>query len=351
MIYFIRSNGDLRKYILDSNSIITKSYPTNSYIDKRKTAKKKINIIPICLKLLTVLFLGLSCFFLECLFKKENIQISVPKFNKDHLRTLAEKESENINKLEYTKDSSSTITNSYPINSHINKGKTDKMNSNTTLIYLKLFTVLFLGFSYFFLERLLKKENMQISVSKFNKNHLKTLAEKESENINKLEYVNELYKKFKEDFKKTAVSLIRNVLENWEDMCYINDVRLSIYGRKWEQEKFEYLFSEILKDIKDIHNKISEEYRIFKKSYHTDKEYLTFFKKKNKDLNQFKKRQYEWTNKYEEKCRKEWKYLERLRNKKKSCNPESSCNQDNPRNLKSLHNPKTCPLKKLFQKK
>ncbi|CRG84217.1 Plasmodium exported protein, unknown function [Plasmodium relictum] len=269
MIYFIRSNGDLRKYILDSNSIITKSYPTNSYINKGKTAKKKINMIPICLKLFTVLFLGLSCFFLECLFKKENMQISILKFNKDHLRTL---------------------------------------------------------------------------------------AEKESEIINKLEYMNGPYNKFEEDFKKITVSLIRNVLENWEDMCYINNVRLSIYGRKWEQEKFDYLFSEILKDIKDIHRKIFEEYKEYEKSYHTDKEYSTFFKKKKKDLNQFEKMQYKWTNKYEERCRKEWEYLEssrdleKLRNEQKSCNLGKSCNQDSPRNLESLNNPKTCPLKKLFQK-
>ncbi|CRG84725.1 Plasmodium exported protein, unknown function [Plasmodium relictum] len=227
MIYFEGLNCDLRKYLLDSNSATIKNDYTNSYIDKGEIAKKKSCMIPINLKLFAVLFLGLLYFLLGCLFKEENLQISVPKFNKDHLRTL---------------------------------------------------------------------------------------VEKESENVNKLVYLDNRYKNFEKKFNKFIVSLIRNILNDWEDMCYNNNIRLSPFGRIWEQEKFEYMFNKILQDTKDIYDKISEEYRIFKKSYHTDKEYSTFFKEKKKDLNKFKEKNLEWISKFSDLCKKEWKYIESSRN-------------------------------------
>ncbi|CRG84192.1 Plasmodium exported protein, unknown function, partial [Plasmodium relictum] len=174
---------------------------------------------------------------------------------------------------------------------------------------------------------LFKEENLQISVSKFNKDHLRVLAEKESKNVNNLVYLDKPFKQFEKHFIELIVSLVKSMHAFWENMCYYNDVRLSQFGRTWEQEKFNYWFDKMHKDTKNICDKISEECRVFKKSYPSDKEYPSFFKKKKKELNEFEKKQIKWFFSYIDVCEKEWSYIKSLRN-----------------------NPGICPLKCLFKK-
>ncbi|CRG85693.1 Plasmodium exported protein, unknown function [Plasmodium relictum] len=213
--------------------------------------------------------------------------------------------------FKYLRDSNNTTIKNYSTNSCINKRETANKKSRIIPIFLKLFTMLFLGLLCFLLGCLFKEENMKIYVSKFDKDHLRILAEKESEYINKYEYLDKTHENFKEEFKRIITSLVDYILIYWENMCYHNSSRLSLFGRIWEQEKYEYLFNKIIKDIKDISGKFSGEYKIFKKKDHTDKECSAFFKKKKKDLTKFEEKQHRWIIAYSDKCKKEWKYIER----------------------------------------
>ncbi|CRG85067.1 Plasmodium exported protein, unknown function [Plasmodium relictum] len=229
MIYFKGSNGDLRKFPLDSNNTTIKSYSTYLHINKGETDKKKSNMFHVCSKFFTVLFLELLCFLLGYLFKEENLQNFVPKFNKDHLRVL---------------------------------------------------------------------------------------GEKESEDVDKLIHLDEPYKKFEKSFNKHIDLLINHTSTSWEDMCYFRNVRISSYGKMWEKEKFEHWVNKTYKNATDFYGKISEEYKIFKKSHPTDKELSTFFKKKKKELYKFEGKEHERFLEYMQICIEEWIHIERTHNPK-----------------------------------
>ncbi|CRG83983.1 Plasmodium exported protein, unknown function [Plasmodium relictum] len=183
MLYFKRSNGDLRKCLLDFSNITIKSYSTYSHINKGEKYKKKSIMIPVFLKIFTALFLGILCFLLGCLFKEKNLQISAPKFNKDHLRIL---------------------------------------------------------------------------------------VEKESWYLNSLEYMNRPPEEFERHLIKFIVSIMKDMLINWEDICFNRNVRLHPLGGTWKREILKHWFDKVHRDIKNICDKISEECEIFNKGYSTD---------------------------------------------------------------------------------
>ncbi|CRG85620.1 hypothetical protein PRELSG_9900700 [Plasmodium relictum] len=182
------------------------------------------------------------------------------------------------------------------------RGITKNKNGNISIGF-KFLTILFLLLFFFLLE-----ENVSISSIKFNKDHLRIISERNIENGNGHLQTDILLKRHNEFTRNIEKELVEHLLHKWEYLCRKYKIKYTIYGRVWEQEKFEF-FLDKLHEIKNIFRIVAQEYRKFKEEYPTDDERSKFFKNKKKELNEFKYRMKNesfknYLNKFEEDCKK-----------------------------------------------
>ncbi|CRG84434.1 Plasmodium exported protein, unknown function [Plasmodium relictum] len=195
---------------------------------------------------------------------------------------------------------SNMTTKSYCIYSCINKGRITKMRSCIISILFKIFTMLFLMLLCFLLE-----ENLSISITKFNKDYLRMLSEKELKNMNKGAHADKLLESFFEFLKDEKTSLERRAFIKWEDMCFYNNARYSLSGRSWEENKFQKWYDKMQRDIGDFRINAIEEYNKLKDSFSTDEECSCFFKKKRKEWYEYRNNTYYLFKKYVKDCKEE----------------------------------------------
>ncbi|CRG85765.1 Plasmodium exported protein, unknown function [Plasmodium relictum] len=211
------------------------------------------------------------------------------------------------------------LTKKYFTYLHINRREIIKKRNYKISVHFKLFIILFLTFLTFLLECLIKQRNLLISSLRFNENHLRLLAEKEQDDMNKHIHIDKSWEKYNKYFKDTKLALIEYMLYNWEIRCKYYDVRCTIDGRVWEQEKFKDFYDKLCEDMESIQTMVTEEYEKLKKSSLKDKKLSEFFKKKRKELNKFKdKTKRHWSKNY----LKEFK-LKYVRYNNKGRNPYS----------------------------
>ncbi|CRG85144.1 Plasmodium exported protein, unknown function [Plasmodium relictum] len=182
-------------------------------------------------------------------------------------------------------------------------------------ILLKLFTMLYLIFLFFLLECLSKQEILCIYVIKFNKDHLRILAEMELKDNDNLAHIDTLSESFFEFLKKEEISLKSRAFQKWEEMCFFEYIRCSLHGRSWEEDKFQKWYDQMQRDIDDFRANAVDEYKKLKENSSTDEECSKFFIMKKKEWTKYKDSTYKLFKKYVKDCKKEW---DKKRNKKKT---------------------------------
>ncbi|CRG84867.1 Plasmodium exported protein, unknown function [Plasmodium relictum] len=351
MIFVKGLIDDLNKWLLAQNMNVTKNCSMYLCITRRGITKNKNGNISIGFKFLTILFLLLFFFLLE----QENPSISSIKFNKDHLRMIAERNKENWNDRlqtdvlwkrhnKYIEDMERELVK-YLLNKWEYLCKKYKIKYT---IYGRIWEQE--KFEYF-LDKLQEIQNIYHIVAqeyeKFKKGHptdnerSKFFKNKKKE-LNEFKYrmKNESFKnylnKFKEDCKKyenekknshekikinkwfctedeylkaLKLSLIDYMLPKWEEMCYSSNIRCSLHGRMWEEEKFKNWYDKLNEDIKNFYSVIHKEREKLMKSNFTYQEWFNFYKSKKEECFQLKNSLYNWTSKYLESCEKDRKKI------------------------------------------
>ncbi|CRG84890.1 Plasmodium exported protein, unknown function [Plasmodium relictum] len=195
------------------------------------------------------------------------------------------------------------VRKNYSMYLHITRRGITKNKNGNISIGFKFLTILFFILLCFLLE-----ENLSISSIKFNKDHLRMIAERNRENENDHLQTDVLWKRYNKYIEDMERELVKYLLRKWEYLCSKYKIKYTIYGRIWEQEKFEYFLGK-LQAIQDIYHIVAQEYEKFKEGYPTDNELSNFFKNKKKELNEFKYRMKneslkDYLNNFKEDCKK-----------------------------------------------
>ncbi|CRG84229.1 Plasmodium exported protein, unknown function [Plasmodium relictum] len=141
---------------------------------------------------------------------------------------------------------------------------------------------------------------------KFNKDHLRILSEIELKDNNNLAHIDTLSESFFEFLKNEEILLKTRALKKWEEICFIEGIRRSLFGRSWEEDKFQKWHNQIQKYVDDFHANVVDEYKKLKENSSTDEECSKFFSMKKKEWKKYKDSTYKLFKEYVKDYKEEW---------------------------------------------